>query len=79
MYSPVFAALGSPTEKRRMRGWPVLRLMENLRFTNAPTWLMALDMVGNLVVVEIDGGKGAKRERAESFWGWLYSRRSVNS
>lgn len=41
--------LGSPTENLRTRGTPVLRLMLNLRFTNAPTDASAFDMVGNYV------------------------------
>lgn len=45
--APVLFVLGSPMENLRDgRGWPVLRLMENLRFTKAPTCAMALDMMG---------------------------------
>lgn len=50
--SDVPVLVGSPMEKRRVegRGWPVLRLIENLRFTKAPTCAMALDMMGNCFV-----------------------------
>lgn len=67
-----------------MRGWPVLRLMENLRFTNAPTWLRAFDMMGELSVLKLARREnGKKRKRGESnclgrFLCWRFSESSYN-
>lgn len=50
-------AFGSPREKRRSRGTPVLRLIENLRLAKAPTTeAMALDILGNCCWVHAGGG-----------------------
>lgn len=52
-------AVGSATEKRR-RGTPVLRLMENLRLTKAPTLATGFDMAaeGDDDEVEVDDDVG---------------------
>lgn len=70
--SPV--ALGSPTENRRSRGTPVLRLIENFRLAKAPTTeAIALDMLNSCgcccvtrVVVGRDFGDSGRRQSGKN-------------
>lgn len=74
--SPV--ALGSPIEKRRSRGTPVLRLIENFRLAKAPTTeAMALDMLDSCccwcccwvtrMVVGRDFGDSGRRQSGKKY------------
>lgn len=52
-----------------MRGWPVLRLIENFRFTNAPTAATGFDMLGvwsglltGKVMATVELGKEGKKD-----------------
>lgn len=70
--SPV--ALGSPIEKRRSRGTPVLRLIENFRLAKAPTTeAIALDMMDGCCcccycVTRVVGWQRFWRFRSSSKW-----------